>query len=155
MAADGAVHWQILETAQERVRQLRLAEIPDGQVYLKRYPTDRGCTLPAVVLSPVLTETADPTGTNVRDDVGYPVQVTIVTPGNQDLDIDERELLWRERISQAFRGQRLPVVAEVYLCRWEPGSIIDLGLFHDENLFISAFTLRFASRETRGLRGSS
>lgn len=154
MAADKAVHWQVLEAAQERVRALRLAEIPDAQVYVKRLPTDRGCTLPAVVLSPVLIETEAP-GTNIRDDVGYPVQVTIVTVGNQDLDVDERELLWRERIAQAFRGQRLPTVAEVYICRWEPGSIIDPNLFHDENLFVSAFTLRFMSREIRGLRGNS
>ena len=61
----------------------------------------------------------------------------------------DRQLLWRQQISRAFRNQRLPGVPEVINSAVEPDDgPHEHGWKHE--LFNTALRLRFTSREPRG-----
>lgn len=156
----GSVHYQCLVAAQARIRGLELPGIADDSVLTRKLPLDRQIgpdfkpKLPCVLLTPMGVEQMNPrAGTNVRDDVGYPVLCSILSADNQKLELtDDRELKWRERIARAFRNQRLPGVSEVYTTVVEPTSIIvpDGWL---KNVWAQGLILRFISREVRGVAG--
>jgi hypothetical protein len=59
-------------------------------------------------------------------------------------------LLWRERIERMFIGQYLAGVTEVYDCNVEPAPVLDPSMPAYQYV-VSAFTLRFKSREPRGV----
>lgn len=147
--AERDIYDRIIDAVAESVRRLKLADIPDGHVHTKRLITDRDIVLPAVVVAFFGPEST-PGGTNKRDDVGYPVAVAVVKPGNQAMNYEEGDFGERGRIAKYFRQSRLSGVPEIYTCVWEPGPIVDLSLFRDHNLFVSSLTLRFLSREVRG-----
>lgn len=135
--------------------------LPASQVYQKWLPTDRdpqvstAMVLPAVVVSGVPQPETNERSPNVYEDWGYPVGVTIIIPKNQSLTIDQDELGWRQVIRNAFHNkQPAAVVTELgttplKICRVEPGSPIDVGIFRDENLLVSFFVVRVVTRETR------
>jgi hypothetical protein len=151
-----SVHERCLLAAQSVIRSLALSGIDDASVVVRKLPWSREFTqgelpFPGIILSPLERETMDHwRGTNLRDDVGYPVQVSIVDRGNQDLQTNlGRMLIWRQRIARAFRNQRLTDVEEIMTCVVEPHHIYLPEAF-DKGVDQSTLTLRFMSREPRG-----
>lgn len=148
-----AVWQRCLSAVQARIQALLLDGLDSANVVIAKLPSDQWSTLPAIMISPVDRETLEPTaGTNVRDDVGYPVQITILAADNQEplADLD-RHLGWREQIQRAFRYQRLDAVGEIITTICEPRTVIDPTAWLEQNLYLSAFVLRFVAREPRGV----
>ncbi len=143
------MHYECCLAVQSTIQVFGLAGIPSGQVYLRKFITDRGGTiLPAVIVAHPGIETVLP-GTNERDDWGYPVVVALVSVGNQDLTVSNTELLWREQVRKLFHNKRLATPAVNYVCLVEPGPIVDLSYFHDQNVTVSTMTVRCITREDR------
>jgi len=157
-----STYYQILIAIRQRIADLGLTDIPVTQLYLRRVPTDRSVDLPAVIISPLGTETLL-IGTNASEDTGYPVLVTTVqgvtklptalaseeNTRDLTLEVQELELTWRETIRFAFHNQRLPGVALVYRCLVEPQPVLDLPLFRDQGLVVSGLVIRCHTREQR------
>lgn len=153
-----SVHFDILTQVKNCIQALTLNGLDVANVVVKKVPwatkvfgTDRDLSYPGIMVCPMGVESMSATaGTNASDDVGYPVLVAIVDADNDDLDSDlENYLKWRETIMRAFRNQRLPGVLGIFTCVVEPGQIVQPEAFL-RNVWHSAFTLRFFSRETRG-----
>lgn len=146
-----SVHYAILGAVQTRIQALALSGIASGQVYKRKLPTDRGVTLPCVLVTlGGDAETIEP-GSYETTEVGYPVLVTTVAAGNQAFTLSDDELQWRQSIIDEFLDKPLAGVteADVYDCRVEPRSVIDVGLWHEQNLSVSAVLLRFLASKTR------
>ena len=157
-----STYYQILIAIRQRIADLGLTDIPVTQLYLRRVPTDRSVDLPAVIISPLGTETLL-IGTNASEDTGYPVLVTTVqgvtklptalaseeNTRDLTLEVQELELTWRETIRFAFHNQRLPGVALVYRCLVEPQPVLDIPLFRDQGLVVSGLVVRCHTREQR------
>lgn len=155
-----AIHYEALLGVQATVQGLNLTGIPahvalhPASVVLRKLPTDRNLSIPCVIVSLVpMPESLEGTLNN-SDDYGYPCMVTIVNANNQDLTVAEPELKWREQIKQAFNNKRpdaLVAAVSVPLrpCRWEPAPVLDLNLFQQANLFVSAAIVRVITRELR------
>lgn len=155
-----SVHYQCLLAAQARIQGLSLSGIASASIRVQKVPVASadlwGATktyaFPGIILSPLGTERMNPmAGTNVRDDVGYPVVVSIFDADNQSVTANHNKyLLWRQKIARAFRNQRLPGVSEIIYATVETGPILDPAQWM-QNRFHSAMTLRFTSREIRGI----
>lgn len=93
-------------------------------------------------------------GTNIRDDIGYPIQVLFCESDDLGGQSDTaRWDLWRQQAERAFRFVRLPGVAESQLAsEIEPLKILD-PQFRPPiyNKVVSGFTIRVMTREVRGL----
>lgn len=92
--------------------------------------------------------------TNLRDDVGYPIQVLFCDSDQLSAQSNvARWDLWRQQSERAFRNQRLPGVTESYLAsEIEPLKILDPAFrppIYDK--VVSGFTVRVMCREVRGL----
>lgn len=150
-----SVHYRCLVAVQEAIQGLDLTGIADAQIYRMNLPTDRNTqatiTLPCVIVSQPGQE-LELEGTNLRDDIGYPVLITFVDKNNQNTTANQaRDLLWRQRVYRLFRHQRtITSVTEIERCEVEPGPIIDPGLFQQQNLWIGSLVVRCISREVRG-----
>jgi hypothetical protein len=84
-----------------------------------------------------------------------PVAIIAIDKQNQDYTANQtRNLLWRQQLLRAFRFQRLSGVDEIINCVPGQQSIVDKAAF-DANLFVTLVTLRFISREPRGVAGGS
>ncbi len=122
---------------------------PQNVIWAKS-PLDKIVSFPAVFITPQDRETLL-AGTNVRDDYGKPAVVLITDRVDADDNSKNGQyLLWRERIQRKFISQHLPGVLEAYNCKIEPAPIFDPKLNWYQYL-VSAFTLRFLTREVRGV----
>lgn len=156
-----AVHYQCLVATQARIQGLSLSGIANGSILVQKVPvapsdlwgaSPKTYQFPGILITPLGSERmAADEGTNVRDDVGYPVVVSILDADNRHATANHaRNLLWRQKIARAFRNQRLPGVSEIIRAVIEPGPVIDIAKW-GENYFHSALTIRFTSREVRGI----
>lgn len=152
-----AIHFACLTAVQARLRLCDLDGIDNEDIVIRKLPSDRGTSFEVngestIIISPPGVEgQSDSAGTNLRDDIEYPVIVTILRADNQDLESDlNLGLLWREKINQAFRQQRLPGVPSVYKVRIQPGPVTDQAAFWN-NRYHSSFIIRPVSREGRGI----
>lgn len=89
-------------------------------------------------------------GTNLRDLIGYPVHVALVTllPGGLK-DVPSVLLEWRRIIAKRFRNQRLTAVAENEIVEWRPEKIVDVRQPHFEYLQMAMSFICWC-KETRG-----
>jgi hypothetical protein len=150
-----SVHFQILEAVQDRIRSLNIFN--ESSVRLRLIPIDRDFgkdgtyELPALILSPLGQEIMAP-ATNYRDDVFYPVAVSMFCSSDysvQDLENQiDQWLTIRERIAKAFRFQRVDVDG-VWNCLIEPNAITDPAHFGTSRR-VGYMVLKFVSREVRG-----
>lgn len=164
-----SVYFQCLQAAQTRIRLLELEDIAYHNVTAWKLPLLRAvgtaikkqAGYPVVILSTMDSETLNAAaGTNARDEIMYPVGVSIVSELKDDYarkpEYDHlttghnRHLKWRERIRRAFINQRLPGVEEVFNCTVQLRVPQIAGLISD-GLEGSAMVLQFFARETRGL----
>lgn len=152
-----SVHYRCLEAVKARILLCDLQDLADASVIIRQLPSDRGFddgeyTLPGIVISQIGVENQSPSeGTNIRDDVQYPVTITILAAGNQDLVTNqEKYLKWREQINRALRNQRLTGVDEVYRVTVTPGPITSPNAAWN-NYYHSQLIIRCVSREIRGI----
>ncbi len=106
--------------------------------------------LPVLMIAPGGSETEE-RGTNVRDDIVYPVAIDIMDQDPTEFQLNlPTYLRWREMIARAFRWQRLGGVPEIWNCRARYGEIVKPSpqLY---GVFWSALVLNFVSREVRGI----
>jgi hypothetical protein len=170
-----AIHYQILQAIQARIRSLTLAPIDtdtldtiqsEAIVIGKTRPIrkDRAGTewsfenqaTPGVVICPYGREDADrDAGTNIRDDIVYRTLVAII---DEDYDWEENlrtYLKWREQIARSLRNVRLSGITgtgcEVYLTHAQgPLDVIDESEWVNQR-FVSGYIINTESRESRGL----
>lgn len=149
------VYSRCLTAVWRRIRNLGLAGIAAESIVLRKVAWTREFTqgnldLPGIIVSPEGSE-AMPlgSGTNLRDDIGYAVLVTILTADNEQVAGSMTSpLQWREEIARAFGQQRLSDVAEVIRCTVEPRAVVGLEAYQ-RGLLQSSLVLRFVSRERR------
>ena len=152
-----SVHYRCLGAVQAAILLCNLEDLADASVVIRQLPSDRGFDdgtydLPGIVISQIGVENQSPSeGTNIRDDVQYPVTITILAGGNQDLVTNqEKYLKWREQINRALRNQRLTGVDEVYKVTVTPGPITSPNAAWN-NYYHSQLIIRCVSREVRGI----
>jgi len=152
-----STHYQILEAVQSRIIAVNLDEV-GANVLIRKIPTERGnddstYSYPVIMVSPMGTEQLRG-GTNLRDDVGYPVLISILAKNNQDLTETNlnKFLLWRERLSAAFRGdQQLQLTGlQVHKTNVEAGPVLSPTAVWN-NQFQCSLTIRCEARQVRGL----
>jgi len=163
MPVNETVHFEILQAVRQAITDLDVPLIPKEQIYLRRIPTDRQATLPAVIIAPIGIETLPPS-TNASDDIGFPVLISLVNGVNKDqtalpseraakdltMEVSEVELEWRQKVRRAFHNKRLPGMEQrVYRCTVEPQAILDLPLYRDADLVVSSLIVRCFVREQR------
>lgn len=149
---------RILSKVLSQVIGLGLMGIDTANISIQKTPFTRdwtnpgsGKTYPGIIICPWGSETMNPTqGVNRRDDVEYPVLISIFTNDNEDLvnNID-RYLLWREKIARHFRNQKLSGIPEIIKTIPRPLPVylpepFQRGVWH------SAMVFGFVSREVRG-----
>lgn len=154
-----SVHYQCLYAVQARIWTLGLWGFDNTNVVVRKTPwIDRELerddddplkiALPAIIITPFGQE-VDEGKLNTRDDIGYPITISIVDDDNQDqTSLLNRRLMWRQRLYRAFRNQRLDV-DNVYLVRVTPNLVLNPGAFF-KGYWSSSLGLRCINRETRG-----
>lgn len=97
-------------------------------------------------------------GTNIMDDYGHPVLIDYVDGAGDDFTMTPGGIfdLARERIKKFFIRQRLTAVTlggfpVHYDTSFEPGPIVDFRPKPSFRFAVSEFTLRFTTREARGI----
>jgi hypothetical protein len=144
-----SVFERCLNAVAARLQAISLSGIAASSIVVRKLPWNRNQIMPGLFVTPAK-ETIEP-ATNLRDDVGYGVQLTLVRASNQELSTNlGAELTWREQISRAFREQALAGVAEVYTVRVEPGPVFDAASFANQ-YDVQTLVLRCVARETRGV----
>jgi len=146
-----SVHYDCAVAAHAAIQGLSLTGLASASVYLQKVPLlSNEKAMPACTVSTYLPETMANRGTNVRDDVGYPVTVKFFYRNEQGLTSNHARITkWREAVAKAFRNQRLAGVSSVATCEVQPMLAFGPGGFssgYDD----SGLTLRFLSREVRG-----
>lgn len=156
--ASDPVLYRCLLATQARIQSLALEGLSADNIFVQTVANDRNCApsdsqLPCIQLSPVGREemhAAD--ATNLRDTVAYSILVAILAADNLDQTSGfSQKLTWRQAIARAFRNQPLPGVDEVFQCEVSPEEVVSAEAFFRRNLLLSALTLRFMTREPRGI----
>lgn len=144
-----------LEAVQATVRELDLTGVPDDRVHLRTVPQDSaGLATPCVFVFPFGSEGfAEGAGTNLKDEIIYPVMVAFIKAGNQDNDATPRDLylLNRQRISDAFRNQRLAGVPESIMINTSYREVISTNAWLNHNLFAGGIVLNIKIWQSRGM----
>lgn len=159
-ATTDSIFDRILDAVQARIQSLSLSGISATSVLIKKLLTGRmirdlsdTSALPAIMLTPETPAFTAMAGTNVRDDMGYRILVTMIHADNQEATLEAnltRQTLWYEKIGKAFRNQQLTGVNEVTTCTLQPAGYVDASAWM-ENLLVSQIVLQFTSREARGI----
>lgn len=150
-------HGDILNAVRDKIKTLTLEGIASANIQRKLLgKVDSAIKagtlkLPAVVVSGLLGSERISFGTVKDDDVGYPCTVAIVSNADgEDLETEageERYLLWRQTIREAFQNQRLAAVESVAMCSVEPANIVELNAWVGSSLFVSGMIVRALSRD--------
>ncbi len=140
--------------------------LPASQVYEMAYPNLNAINVPAVVITewslkgPIKevvhhygsSRGGIAAGTNLRDDIAYPVVVSIIDRCDPTFTAPlPTYRLWRERIFRALRYQRLAGLPEVYTVVPLPGSMADWPKADAYHYFVSELEFEAVSRESRGI----
>lgn len=148
-SGDDSVYYRCLSAVAARLGALGLSGIAGASIIVRKTPWNRNLAVPGIFVTPSSEAHIEP-ATNLRDDVSYGVQLTLVRASNQELSANlATELSWREQVSRAFRENTLAGVDEVYTVRIEPGPVIDVASFAAQ-YDVQTLVLRCVARETRG-----
>lgn len=142
---------QCLSAVQAGVQNLNLTNIPNSQIMVAKTPHDSHLSYPAIIITPYFNENIDgKAGTNLRDEIEYPVLVSILAADNRDQQANlSQYLLWRETIRKAFHNKRLTGVEQVLTAYVDPQEIVDQRAWFENNLYLSGLLIRFTSQEFR------
>lgn len=132
----------ILTAVKNVIDGLSLTGVDECQI--RTSPTDGEHFFPGMTVSP--TTEVEHRGTNERDDIGYGIDITMVT--NDDADVTEDDLVgtWRQTIRKAFIHKKLSAVTGSCAVLWEPSKY---DIDNKKNLTISILLLRVIVRENR------
>lgn len=150
-----SVYGLILDRVVTDIQGLSLSGILSANIVRRDVPTLREGDLPgypSIVVSQFGTVSQPRNeGTNLRDDVYYPVQVLVIKADNQSQAIGDDYLLWQEKIRQKFINQGLDGLtgACVFDCLFNPRDTINIDQWL-KNLAVGGLVFRFKSREYRG-----
>jgi hypothetical protein len=148
---------QLMEHIQAEIVSLDLVGIPNGGVLIQKRLSDQEKYLlaspnnyPVILIAPE-TETIQPNGgTNIEDDIGYPVSVVILDDDSYDQELNfDRDLLWREQIIRNLHNQRAAGVPSIRRLTVTPGAVIDPATWSKAGLWVSSLRV---NAETRNLR---
>lgn len=121
--ASNAVLYRALVAVRDVIQGLSLSGIDNNDIVWRKVPWDREIDHPGIIVSP--TKEALQPASNLRDDVDYPIMVTMIRVSNQHftggMDVFT---LWRQQIRRALNRKALSGVPEVYTTRVEHGSVI-------------------------------
>lgn len=146
-----------MEAIKTAIQALALTGVSSTNVLIQKIPRDSSSDVPAasqmplILISPVGAESIDPTGgTNIRDQVVYPIQVLMLDRDDQSQTSNyDRYLLWRETIRQRFTNCRLSGVSEVVRVRVEASDILNPPAW-TKGYFLGGLRIMVTSREERG-----
>lgn len=146
-----ALRTRIITAIRDRVLLLDLQDIAPTKVLIRNSVDDPAQSFPSLIIVRDAVPDQMLGGTNARDDIGYPVQLLCQDQGNWGHNAPMAKWdLWREKIDDAFRNQRLPGVTEVYTCTIEPAVVAEPipKLYAGTAV---ALTVRAIARKTRGI----
>lgn len=148
-----AILENILTTVKTEIQGLSLDGIANDHIYIQKVPTTRGFSsgdFPAVLIAPLGAPKLNPqAGTNLRDQIEYPVGTFMVDADNQNQTINRNKYLeWYEAIMKKFRTPRLSGVDSVVNSYVAPGVVVDQDWFQVGE-YHAGMTLWFISWETR------
>ena len=157
-----ATLYDILVAVKADLSALSLKGMPPANIIIHKAITTKLRDLPAVrfpciVIAPWGRETMPPAaGTNVRDDITYPVAIAMMAseatdneqPGQRQTQNLNQYLTWRETIISSFHNQRLTTLCQQGFV--QPLDIVDNTSWHQKNLWVSGLILNCTSRKTRG-----
>lgn len=141
----------ILNKVVSDIQGLSLTGIAGTSVVRRRVATDRKQDMPAlpgILVSPTGRIQHNNEGSNLRDDITYPVLVLFVQAGNQEQDNDDNYLTWHETVRKKFIHQPLGVEC-VYTCDIDPRDTYHIPSWL-QNLDVGGIVFRFKNREVRG-----
>lgn len=136
-----------------RIKLLTLTDIGDD-VFTRPLSDDPTLpTLPCCIVCEEPTPRQLGGGTNIRDDIGYPIQVLFMASTGLGPDAPVGKYRkWFQSTDRAFRNQRLDGLTEAYgACTIEPLKTLDpqRPLLYER--MVAGFTIRVNTREVRGL----
>jgi hypothetical protein len=148
--------FDILTAVRADIQALNLPGLSAANVVVQKVPGDQAQDLPAIrfpciLIAPHATETTDPlAGTNLRDDVVYPIRITILAADGGDQQFGFQQFLgWRETIRRSFHNQRL-TSGLCFTVQVQPLPTVDKPAWSERGLFASGLILNCFSREPRG-----
>ena len=156
-----STYFDILEAIRTDIHALALVGLSSANIILhkvpstavKNLPTER---FPCIIIAPWGREVIRP-GSNVRDDVTYPVVVCIVAneknEAEQPQDVQRQNfnqyLQWRETIRKSFSNLRISSTL-CHLVTVEPLDVVDRAAWEQKGLWASGLVLKCTQRETKG-----
>lgn len=148
-----AILESILTTVQSEIQDLGLTDIDNASVYVQKVPSTRNfqsSDFPAILIAPAGVPKFNKTGgTNLRDEIEYPIGVYIVDADNQNQTLNrDKYLTWYQSIVTKFRMPRLSGVNSIVNSYVAPGLVVDPAWF-EAGEFHAGITLWFISWETR------
>ncbi len=154
-----SVWGELLTVTQTIIQELGLTydgstALPNGQVYVRKFPSDRNASLPFVMVA--LGGREEMAKGDFEDtEIVYPVLVVHAFVSNQELALNDDELYWRQQITDVFLDLPRPEVltAQVPECLIDPNPVLDLRLFSQANVDVGGLTLRFRTIRARAQHG--
>lgn len=144
-------HMACAVAVKEAIQALDLAGVDPDNVKVRKFPHFRKDldTLPLVLVTTHLPVTTAP-ATNLRDDITYPVTVSLFAQSDASQTLNhKRMLLWRETIRKTFHQKRLSGVDSVWTCNIPQSQPFNEAWFIGGMKDQSPLTLNFISRELR------
>jgi len=123
-----SIFYRCLEAARDQIRGLSLPGITSEKIVWQKLPFNMGKLTEGIFVTPQ--PETNPGGSNIGEDIGYAVMVTMIKSSNHALATGFSTVSrWREKIRQCFAyqnrvGAPLPGVSEVYYTRFEAGTVI-------------------------------
>lgn len=143
------------------ITAVTLPSITSAQVFDRLLPTDRGVigvqesggTTPAIcVCFPTDIPPSLLGGSNITEDIGYPIAVLAIAAAEGDLEpSDNSDLVayWTELITLHFHNKRLPGLTSVEIVQAEPLPVVAQEDFELRDLLVTGTILRCISRMQR------
>lgn len=152
---DEVIWYQLLIAVQTLIQALSLDGLLPAEIIVQKFPINAKTSPPPAGLTKGIFITPGRETltfkTNLKDDYGYPVQVTYFAAANRNLTSNiSRAMQWRDRIWKANIFQYVGGIESVYNCIPEPGPVFDAGAW-SELFDAGSLVLRFLSREARGI----
>jgi hypothetical protein len=117
-----AIHEQCLQAVKAGIEALALSGLAGG-VAIHTVPDLALVHLPCVIVTTDGERETLADGSNIRDDVTFPVRVWIAAREGERETLRPTYLRWREQITRAFHHQRLTTVSDVFTCTVRPLAI--------------------------------
>ena len=147
-----AILEDILTTVKTEIQGLNLTDIANDHVHIQKVASTRNfqsTDFPAVLIAPGNPKLNPQAGTNLRDQIEYPIGVFMVDNDGQNQTVNRNKYLeWYEAIVQKFRTPRLTGVDSIVNSFVSPGAVVDQDWFQVGE-YHAGVTLWFISWETR------